>query len=227
MFAIKINNVNFWEERPIRTAGKQLLLRDTLRAAAGKVSAELEWRASAGKLLAREKRSIALRTDIIPAAEATLLDWSSQFFPAPDASVANPTVLGGNFYHGLGLRFAQSLTRAHASFFAPADAGTPEPGLYDKKHEKLTPTRWLAMCGNINGERVTVASPSNHRKMLTYSCDNRHMTYLSATANLWRQPISLAPGETATFRYAVCAWDGEPTIERIENAYKRWIEAVK
>ncbi|MDR3228550.1 MAG: PmoA family protein [Puniceicoccales bacterium] len=237
MFAIKIDGVNFWEEFRNGKPGRETFLRESLTtatadptpttaAARGELGCRLEWRDFSGKHLANETRTIALRAGVVP--DATLTEWTSEFSPTPERKKV--TTLGGNFYHGLGLRFDQSLTKSKARFFAAPDAKKPEDGLYDRVAEKLTETRWIACVGELHGKPVTVAMfdcPKNHRPMLAYSCANKHMTYLSATTNLWRQPLKLQPSEKAVFRYAVCIWEGTKNTEEIEQAHGLWLKSKK
>jgi hypothetical protein len=46
--------------------------------------------------------------------------------------------------------------------------------------------------------------------------------YLSATLNLWKEPLVLKAGEKLKLNYAVALWDGETPAEQVETLYQKW-----
>ena len=213
MFALKVDNVNFWEEYNPKDFGRQettsIAQADTeVDGRKGKkVESTLTWSNGIGQPLALEKRTItATQID-----GATVLDWTT-IFSLPSGK--EKAVLGGNEYHGLGMRFVQSMDK-DGKFFAAADAG-PKEG-------RLTPCRWMAYTAKVDGKVVTLAlfdTKDNPRPMLAFTMggDGREFAYLSATANLHREPLTLTADKPITFRYKLVLWDGEKTPEEVEAA---------
>ncbi len=212
MFAIKVDDVNFWEEYNPKDFGRQET--ETIsQAAAGTdgrqeqtLSSSLNWSNGIGKILVTEQRTISAKTE----ADATVLDWRSVLTPPPGKESSR---LGGNDYHGLGMRFVESMDK-DGKFFAAADAGKPEG--------RLTSCRWMAYTAKVDGKPVTVAifdTKDNPRPMLAFSMggDGKGFAYLSATTNLHREPITLTSEKPITFHYKIVLWDGEKTPADVEK----------
>jgi len=211
MFAIKIDDVNFWEEYNPKDFGRQETTSVT-QVTAGtdgrneqRVESTLTWADGVGRPLALEKRTIT--ATVIDG--ATVLDWTSVFTLPPGKEQA---ILSGNEYHGLGMRFVQSMDIGR--YFVAADAG--------KKEGNLTRCRWMAYTAKADGKTVTVAlfdMEDNQRPMLAFSMggNGREFAYLSATTNLHREPMTLTQQKPITFRYKLVLWDGEKTPEDIEG----------
>ena len=54
---------------------------------------------------------------------------------------------------------------------------------------------------------------------------SRPFAYLSATLNLWKEPLVLKAGEKLKLSYAVAVWDGETPAEQVESLYQKWSTA--
>ena len=213
MFAIKVDGVNFWEEYNPKDFGRQETT-SLAQVAAGtngrsekKVESTLTWSNGVGQPLVLEKRTITASQ----VGGATVLDWTSVLTLPPGKEKAE---LGGNEYHGLGMRFLESMDK-DGKFFAAADAG-PKDG-------RLTPCRWMAYTAKADGKPVTVAlfdTKDNPRPMLAFTMggNGREFAYLSATTNLHREPITLTADKPITLRYKVVLWDGEKTSEEVEKS---------
>lgn len=52
-----------------------------------------------------------------------------------------------------------------------------------------------------------------------------HFAYLSATINLWREPLDVTPDQPLVLRYGAALWDGEIT-EEIDAAQQRWLALI-
>jgi len=217
MFAMKVDNVNFWEEYNPKDFGRQetfsIKETETVQDTAGhrekKIESTLTWSNGVGQPLLQEKRTISA----CRIGDATVLDWASVFTLPPDKEKA---VLGGNNYHGLGMRFLESMDK-DGRFFN-SEKVVIESG------QALTPCRWMAYTAKAEGKPVTVAivdTKENPRPMLAFTMggDGKGFAYLSATTNLFREPITLTPEKPITFRYKVALWDGEVSPETIEKTY--------
>ena len=53
---------------------------------------------------------------------------------------------------------------------------------------------------------------------------SKPFAYLSATLNLYREPLKIASQEPLVLRYAVALWDGNVDDNVIEQVYQRWIK---
>jgi len=204
MFAIKVDDVNFWEEYNPVDYGRQETT-SIVETKGEKVESTLTWTTGVGKPLVLEKRTIT--ATVIDG--ATALDWTSVFSLPPGKEKA---VLGGNQYHGLGMRFVQPMDIG--KYIVPSDAG--------EREGNLTPCRWMAYTAKVDGKAVTVAlfdMKGNPRPMLAFTMggNGREFAYLSATTNLHREPITLTPDKPITFRYKLLLWDGEKTQAEIES----------
>jgi hypothetical protein len=224
MFAIGVDGVNFWEEvansgsekprGPIGTATARVL--DT---SCAEILQTLDWTDTHGKQLLVEKRMVgAVDTKI--AGPVTLVLWTTELSTAPGIEAVK---LDGHHYFGLGMRFLTSMDSGGRFFNA-----TKQPGDLVEGSARLVAAKWCAYTARADGKPVTVAifdHPSNPRhpnKMFTLSPP---FAYLSATLNLWKEPMELKAGAKLKLSYAVAAWDGETSAEQIETLYEKWSKA--
>lgn len=235
MFAIKIDGVNFWEEHEANK-GRQLVdakaIANTVssrdKRTTGLFQSSLEWVDSAEKTLAREDRKVLCHVGLVP--EATLVDWTTTLSLPPGKEKAT---LGGNHYHGLGMRFDKSMDSG-GRFFSSADTadGNDQDGAGAKREtvrgtEGLTECDWMAYTAKLDGRDVTVAvfdTPGNPRKMRAFTMggDGTTFAYLSATCNLQREPVELHPDKPVNFRYGIVLWEGVRNREEIDAVYRQW-----
>jgi len=212
MFAIKVDGVNCWEEYNPKDFGRQetLSIEEAVTDSKGrkekKVESTLLWSDGVGQSLLVEKRTIST----FQTGDATVLDWSGVFTLPVGKEKA---VLGGNEYHGLGMRFVESMDRG-GQYFASPNAG--------KKEGRLTPCRWMAYTAKVDGNPVTIAmfdTKDNPQPMFAFTMGSMdgEFGYFSATANLHREPVVLTPEKPVMFHYLVVLWDGEKTAEEIEK----------
>lgn len=222
MFAIKVDDVNYWEE--IEGCGRQehrslsnvrVDVREGMPMAG--FTEELEW-VEPGKQAAvlKERRSIAVYR--LEDAGATLLTWESRFNLPPGKTSA---VLDGAHYHGLGMRFITSMDTGGTFRKAGEEKGEIVRG-----DEKLTPAAWCSYTAVAEEKPVTVAMfdhPGNVRHPAKWFTMHTPFAYLSATLGLWKAPLELAGDQPLTLRYATALWDGEVDVAQIEAMYQRWL----
>lgn len=60
--------------------------------------------------------------------------------------------------------------------------------------------------------------------MLEYRFAGVESRYLSATINLWKEPLMLKKGETLKFRYGAALWDEKPKPAAIARLRERWVD---
>lgn len=222
MYAIKVDGVNFWEEQ--EAPGKQVHLAfDALETGeadgtrVARLVEQLEWRApDSDAVLLLETRTITVYDVPVPA----LITWESRFTLPPGRETAT---LGGSHYHGLGMRFVESMDTV-GSFTTPAG----ELGELVRGDEHLTPGPWCAYTAPADGKTVTVAmfdGPGNVRPALWFTM-KESFAYLSATLNLYREPLEVTADKPLVLRYGAALWDGKATKEEIDAVYRRWVEVV-
>ena len=208
MFAFIVDGVNFWEEYNPKEYGRQetTTIAETRDNGKQKMESTLTWSDGVGQTLILEKRTITA-TQING---ATVLDWTSTFTLPPGRDKA---VLGGNDYHGLGMRFVESMDSG--KYITPADAG--------KKEGRLIPCRWIAYASKAGDHPVSLVlydTKDNPRPMLAFAMGGEvkeEFGYLSATTNLFREQITLTSEKPITFRYILVLWDGDKTAKEIED----------
>ncbi|MCX5771283.1 MAG: PmoA family protein [Candidatus Hydrogenedentes bacterium] len=217
MFALGVNGVSYWAETP--KDGKQVH-REFLPGAKPEtvVAERLDWVDPAGKTVLNETREITL-----PAApdNVTLLTWQSTL-SVPEG--AGPTKLTGDHYYGLGMRFLVSMDKGGVFQNAAGVEGELVRG-----DERLSRAPWAAYTADADGKPVTVAmfdDPKNVRYPAWWFTMQTAFAYLSATMNLHREPLEMAPGKPLPLRYGIALWDGRQDKETIEKTYQYWLQLI-
>ena len=212
MFAVRVNGVNFWEERP--ESGKQEHVSDEReKDVTDSFKEKLRWTGpDEGSIQLEETRTIVRYSE----AGITLLTWQSAMHGL-DGNPA-PTYTGTN-YNGLGMRFLESMDK-DGTFFNAA-GGTGVAGT------NVTKSNWCAYTASADGKLVTVAMfdhPTNERHPATWYTMDTPFAYLSATLALDTESLQKAD---LTLTYGVAAWDGTKTKENVEEVYQRWLKLVE
>ena len=224
MFALGVNGVDFWGEAA--GAGSQkprgrLETAETslLDAPGARLAATLDWTDAHGKPLLVERREVAVAMPQGPV-PVTLVLWRSELTPAANLAAVK---LDGHHYYGLGMRFLTSMDKGGRFFNA-----SKQPGDLVRGSERLVAARWSAYAAKADGKPVTVAifdhksNPRHPNRMFTMSPP---FAYLSATLNLWKEPLELKTGTKLGLSYAVAVWDGEAPAEQIDALYEKWSKA--
>jgi hypothetical protein len=218
MYAIGADGVDFWSEGPANGTQKPAKLGDA-KSEGGKAGfvQDLNWVGPAGKTILVERRAI----EVAPSADGkpgTFVNWNTRFTLPQGADSAK---LYGSHYFGLGMRFIVSMDQGGRFFNSAEKPGEPVRG-----SESLVAARWCAYTAKADGKPVTVAvfdhpkNPRHPNKFFTMS----PFAYISATLNLWKEPMVLKAGEKLDLRYGVALWDGEVTAEQVEALYGKWRE---
>jgi hypothetical protein len=222
MFAVAVNEVNFWEETP--TAGRQetqgpftVVLHDE---DGGGPSAGFSAGPAWVKTTATSRMTYSFEARTIKACQVgklggTVVIWQSEL---PNLRPRRSMTLSGSHYFGLGLRFVRSMDGGQ---FFNADG---KEGTIFRGEERLVRSNWCAYTAAVDGKPVTVAMlghPGNPRRPTTWFTMAKPFAYLSGTLNLHEEPLSIEFGKSLLLRYAVVAWDGKVGKERIDEAY-RW-----
>jgi len=224
MFAIKVEGIDFWSETEKNGTEKPRGHCDTaagsfLDGSCTRITQTLDWTDPHGKKLLVERREVGAVALTTPA-PVTLVLWNSELSPAAGG---DPVKLGGDQYFGLGMRFLKSMDSGGRFFNSSKQPGENVGGSF-----RLVAAKWSAYTASVDGKPVTAAifdHPSNPRypnKMFTMSIP---FPYLSATLNLWKEPLSLTAGAKLKLSYAVAVWDGETSAEQVESLYEKWSKA--
>jgi hypothetical protein len=219
MFALAVDGVDFWGEEA--GAGRQVP-RDadgTAESSRGTLSSfmqNLDWVDAQGKKLLVEKRTIHVVAG--PSSRpVTLLNWTTELRTAEHIDSVK---LGGDHYFGLGLRFVTSMDSGGRFFNASG-----KPGEVVRGSERLVAAKWCAYTAKADGKQVTAvifdhpANPRHPNRIFTMSPP---FAYLSATLNLWKEPLVMKASEMLTLNYAVAVWDGDVAADQIESVYRSW-----
>jgi hypothetical protein len=225
MFAIKVDDVNFWEERDAPGTQRHTGFAEFRSVGFNRFSRHiieetLVWQGPDATPLLDEMRTLRLYRSA--ELEHTLLTWEASFTPAGNTPAA--TLTGGH-YHGLGARFVNSMV-PDGVFMNAADA----EGEVVRGSEKLTRAAWCAYQARAEGAPVTWAMfdhPDNARHPAWWFTMQDPFSYMSATLNLHREPFMLTRERPLVLRYGVALWDGHVSKETIEAAYQRWLALEK
>ena len=220
MFAVAIDGVDFWSETA--KCGRQV--QQLIVGRFGKtdsMKAEIDWIGPDGKtVMATENRTLELYSRNIDKSGKPvpmLATWRTQLSPPAGAESIKLT---GSHYFGLGMRFVKSMDNASTFTFADPNAAS----LAVRGDEKLTPSAWAACTGAVDGNTVTVAMfdhPDNPRPALWFTM-GKQFSYLSATINLWKEPLVVKAVEKLDVCYGVAVWDSKATREQIDAACRQW-----
>ncbi len=218
MFAVSVDDVDFWSEDglPGRQVKRELVYEGPGGAGGRALRETLDWLGSADQALLTEERSIQAHAG--PGIDATLLTWRSRLAPPGRASAT----LSGAHYVGLGVRFVESLDRT-ATFLNASG----QPGEIVRGDERVVRANWSACTGEVDGHPVTVAMfdhPSNARHPATWFTMRDPFAYMSATLNLWKEPLTINAGQSLELCYGVAVWDGRIEPAKIDAMYQQWLK---
>jgi hypothetical protein len=224
MYAVTVDGVNFWEEQQAsgRQAHKSLGenkigKRDDI-ARAG-FTEKIDWLNPRTKeVLLMEERTI--EAAVMTEEGATLVNWTARFsLPEGKESVT----IGGAHYHGLGMRFPESMDKDKEGKFFNASG---EAGKVYRGDERLVRANWCAYSARAEGKPVTIAMfdhPDNLRHPATWFTMKKPFAYLSATMEVYNKPYVLMGQGELVLRYGVIVWDGTTGPNKIEKTYKNWV----
>jgi len=228
MYAIRINDVNFWEEvgQPGHERHVKLLGHRTGCNASGSPQASfselVHWVPHGNHTLPDttpaafllERRTLTLTVD--EAREEVALAWHAEF---EVGTRTNRVKLHGSEYNGLGLRLPAAwdrLARHQNSESAPYPSGG--------KHDVL-PGRWSAVSHTLDGRAMQVvlcAHPGGHAGRNTFFTMTEPFTYLSATLGLDKAPLDYRTGDHFSLDYLVLVYPAVQPRARIEERFQSW-----
>lgn len=225
MYAVAADGINFWEEQQAPGRQSHRSFANIRIDKQGDIpgacfSEQLDWiNPRNQELMLKELRTIKVcqPEDF----KVTLLSWQSRLtVPSGKESVT----LSGSHYFGLGMRFVESMDTGGQ--FRNSEGRTGEIVRGD---ERITRADWCAYTAKANGKVVTVAMfghPDNLRHPTHWFTMSKPFAYLSATLNLYREPLKVLSGKPLALRYAVAVWDNQIKEEQIEKVYNWWVNSM-
>lgn len=226
MFALGVNSVNFWEEKPgapgLTSIGRQrggevrwLPASEKQGAQTLTLSQALDWLDGEGRALLQERRELTVRHE--RDARVLWLSWNSRL-----ASTAGQrAVLTGQRYFGLGVRFVQAMDQGGKFLFADDRSADPAP-----RHENLIRASWCAYVADMGAGPVTVAmfsDPANRRHPTRWFTMVEPFAYLSATLGLDERPLEMPAKESLDLSYGIALSDGVMERDEINRQYQAWL----
>ena len=210
MFAVSADGVSFWEESA--QGGFQIARQLTSRADG--LTQQLDWQTPASNLVLRETRTLQLHD----CAGATLLSWRTKLETPPGRDAVDLT---GHHYYGLGARFLQCMDK-----LGTFQNATGQLGEIVRGDERLVPARWASFSAATDGKTITLAlfdHPGNPRHPNRIFSMAKPFGYLSATLNLWKEPLTLKAGAPLDLCYGVALLDGAADAAQLEKLYQLWL----
>lgn len=215
MFAVGVDNVDYWAEGPEfgiqvpEGLPKVRVLTENGRSIAI-LHHRLRWIDAQGHPQLSENRELIwyLLDDEVP---AHLLVWRSHLEVAGEAP---ERTLWGRHYFGLGCRFVEAMDRGGR--FSNSKGGSGVSGTNDK------PAEWCAYSAAVNGKAITLVMfdhPNNPRYPAVWFTMDSPFAYLSATLGLAKQTYPLKAGQPIELQYGVVVSDGDLTAEQISHIY--------
>jgi len=230
MFAIRVNGINFWEERT--DPGHQVEVKGKVRVpdalpgpATISLSRLIHWVAHKDSARARSARAALLverRTIAVSVKEAqqeVALHWRSDFTVG---RAAPKVTLSGANYHGLGLRLP-----AEFDHVVKHQNSANLPYSAEQKGD-VTPANWSAVSHTLNGHDTMVvlfSHPHNPGEAKFFTMLDA-FAYLSATQDWEKKPQQYATGQKFRLDYLLTLYSPPPSPEFLKQRYERWVQGV-
>ena len=224
MYAMVVNGLNFWEEVSGHGVERVIETTATESGSAVRLRQVIHWVAPQDAFLADttpaallvERRTLILTVDT--AARESALEWKAEF---EVGQKTNTVRLTGGTYHGLGLRFLQSLDALAQHSYAGR-----KPDLANSRQE-VSLARWASVAFAAPDDPATVVlapRPANTRGDGAFFSMLTPFAYLSATQRLDKEPLEYRQGDKFALHYLVLLYPEIKTTEAIEARVQRWRE---
>ncbi len=217
MFAIAVDDTNYWEES--NKSGSQihknffnLNIKEGTTLPTSSFIEELDWKSpniSVPQLMETRKISSGYWEQ----ENANVIFWETQLKNPSDMNVAK---LSGHHYFGLGIRLLTTPLE-NVEIITPVEEDMENV----RGDEYLRNSPWCAVI--VKNEMGTftlliVDFPESVRFPARWFTMRVPFIYVSATRNLWKEVLEIQPGATVLWRNVFILWDGEKTRESLEKA---------
>jgi len=224
MYAVRINGVNFWEERESPGVEKpvKLLGYYSGKSVNGLPQATftqlIHWLAPTNRNAANseavalliEKRT--LRLTVNEKAGELALRWDASF----KICSAGKVTLTGTDYNGLGLRLPQSFD--HVAVFKNSEKS---PYVGPKTRDNI-PAKWTSATGKTIKGEITVALFANPGSNPVFFTLLDPFAYLSATQGLDKKPREYSASDKFGLSYLLTVYDEPKSAEFLQQRYEAW-----
>ncbi len=231
MYAIRVNGVNFWEEKTDPGVEKSVGILPRIGMGNGIETAcfsqLIHWVADTNRLVA-DWSSVAmlverrrLTVSVNDAQQEVAVEWFSEF---EVGAVPTGVTLDGAEYHGLGFRPARAFDKV-------AEFQDSLGSVFTNSQPKTMPAaEWTSMSAQLEGKPVCVAmfsGPENARGHAVFFTMREPFAYLAATQSLNQEPIHHSPGNRFRLRYLVTVSSELRTPAQLEERYARWLTGIR
>jgi len=227
MYAIRINGVNFWEEKDAPGIQKpaKLLSHSVGKSVGGlpqgKFTQLIHWLAHTNRDAANskavalliEERTLTLIVDERNGEVA--LGWDATFKVGP----AGKVTLHGTDYNGLGLRLPESFD--HLAVFQNSEKS---PYVGPDSRDNI-PAKWTGVTGKVPKGEITVAlfgRPTNPGGIPVFFTLLEPFAYLAATQGLNRKPLEYEAGDEYRLSYLLTVFNEPKPAEVLTRRYESW-----
>jgi len=223
MFAVKVDDTNFWEEKnkfglQLHRSFRNMNILGSRQNWETVFTDIIDWTSfDAQKVILKENRNLTLAQSD----NATVLTWQTVL---KTFETVQQVKIGGSNYFGLGMRFVKSMDNNGTFINATDKEGETLSG-----KQRLVLAKWCAYQSAVDGKPVTVAMfdhPKNFRPV-TWFTMLKPFSYLSATLKYHENPFVLKSKDELSLKYGVAVWDGKQSKEVIEKAYQKWVKPKK
>lgn len=225
MYAIKVNDVNFWEENSGNGVQRVVETSATASGNVATLSQVIHWVMPQDAFMADTKpfalliehRTLVLTVDSV--AHESALEWRAEF---EVGTKTNEVRLAGANYHGLGMRFLAELDRLAEHSYAGR-----KPDLTNE-HREFSPAKWAAVTFAAPDYHATIAlmpDPANARGDGEFFAMKTGFSYLAATQGLDLEPLVYRSGEKFALRYLLVLYPEVKSTKSLEARDRRWRES--
>jgi hypothetical protein len=228
MYAVCVNDINFWEEKGGAGVEKHVKLlghsatTDDKGLATAQFAERIHWLAPTNRMAADslaaaflvEQRTLTLTVD--EENQEVALRWHSRFQVGPKADKLR---LHGPNYDGLGLRLPESFN--HVARFQNS-SNEPYTG---RNSQNVLPARWTSVAGVMAGREVMLVMfgrQDNTRGDSLFFTMLDPFAYLSATLGLDKQPLEYGPGTKFSLSYLLTVYSENKPAEFINRRGALW-----
>lgn len=217
MFAVAVNDTNYWEEsqksgHQIHQKFSNLNINKDAPIPMSSFVEELIWKSPAvenPQLVETRKISSGYWEQ----GNANVILWETQLENPSDVDTAKLT---GHHYFGLGIRLLTTPLE-NVEIITPIEENLENV----RGDEYLRNAPWCAVVvKNTLGTftLLIIDFPESVRFPARWFSMRTPFVYLSATRNLWKEPLEISPKDKVLLKHALVLWDGEKTKGDLEKA---------
>ncbi len=216
-----VNGVKFWENDPSYTKPNigRIVVTHTERKdgdKSGTLTATMEWRDPAGKVLLVENRDMTFYSDL----KLRIIDFLITLTAAQDVT------FGDTKEGAFAIRLADNFTERKGAKIVDANGRTGMKNVWGKR------SNWVDYTAEVDGEQLGVAmfdNPQNPHYPTYWHARDYGLFSLNPFGqnafdeNMPENKIKLATGQKLTFRWRVLIHPGDATTAGVADLYKQYV----